>query len=293
MAFVSSTTVNTTARNTEQTGPRTRRGGALSASGKFRSCFVSDPKFYKLLQELAARGDISAAAKIVKTIIVDHIGNNDDAWPGIRTLARETGLSRPTVIKAISDLESKGLLIIDRRENGQVNHYRLPGKSGQESLPVKEVDRSSPFTTTGQETCPEAVKPFDHNHRDPLTNPCIYPQNSDELRLANLLFECIRERKKDFRQPNLAAWAKQIEYLVRLDHRKPERIEQVIRWVQQDAGNGGNWRGWQSVILSASKLRDKFDQLELQMEKGKGKAKPSRDFSEEESKVGTVISNES
>jgi hypothetical protein len=78
------------------------------------------------------------------------------------------------------------------------------------------------------------------------------------FRLAKLLLDLILDRKPDFRRPNLQSWAKEIDRMIRLDRRTPERIEAVIRWAQSDLF-------WQNNILSASKLRGQFDQLELKM----------------------------
>ena len=82
--------------------------------------------------------------------------------------------------------------------------------------------------------------------------------DSDELRLAAMLFELIRERKTDFKKPNLHSWAKHIGHMIRLDGRTPDRIEKVMRWAMDDSF-------WQTNILSTAKLRSKFDQLERKM----------------------------
>ena len=93
-----------------------------------------------------------------------------------------------------------------------------------------------------------------------------FAEYSIEFQLANYLFEKIRERKEDYKKPNLQKWAKSIDYLIRLDKKSPDKIKEVITWCQQDSGNGDNWAGWQNNILSTSKLREKFDALELRME---------------------------
>jgi hypothetical protein len=68
----------------------------------------------------------------------------------------------------------------------------------------------------------------------------------------------ILEEKPDFRRPDLDRWAAEIDRMLRLDGRTPERIEAVIRWCRRDAF-------WQSNILSTAKLRKHFDRLELRM----------------------------
>ena len=89
----------------------------------------------------------------------------------------------------------------------------------------------------------------------------IFVEDSIEFRLASLLLSEIKKRKNDFRQPNLQNWGKQVDLMIRLDHRKPDRIEKVIKWIQKDSF-------WDSNILSTKKLREKFDQLEMVMGKG-------------------------
>lgn len=80
----------------------------------------------------------------------------------------------------------------------------------------------------------------------------------EPFRLAELLLNLILARKPNFKKPNLQSWAKDIDRMLRLDKRTPDRVETVIRWTQQDPF-------WQANVLSASTLREKFDQLELKM----------------------------
>ena len=85
-----------------------------------------------------------------------------------------------------------------------------------------------------------------------------YADDTIEFRLSKYLFERIQNRKPDYKQPNLQEWAVQIDRIIRVDKRTPEKIKAVIEWCQAD-------NFWQNNILSTAKLRDKFDQLELKM----------------------------
>lgn len=87
-----------------------------------------------------------------------------------------------------------------------------------------------------------------------------YSSDSIEFGLAELLFSQIRLRKSDYKEPNLQNWSKHVDYMIRLDEREPERIEDVIKWCQEDDF-------WQDNVLSTATLRKKFDQLELRMNK--------------------------
>jgi predicted Fe-S protein YdhL (DUF1289 family) len=93
--------------------------------------------------------------------------------------------------------------------------------------------------------------------------------DSDEFRLAELLFELIRQRNPEHKAPDLQAWARHIDLMIRVDGRAPERIEQVMRWAAKDSF-------WSKNILSTAKLREKFDALAMKMG---GTSKPLRDIS--------------
>lgn len=86
----------------------------------------------------------------------------------------------------------------------------------------------------------------------------IYVETSNEYRLAKYLFELIRKNNPTYKEPNLQTWAKHIDYMIRIDKRKVEDIELVIEWCQSD-------KFWYKNILSTKKLREKYDQLFIQM----------------------------
>lgn len=60
---------------------------------------------------------------------------------------------------------------------------------------------------------------------------------------------------------DLTKWAKEFEHMINIDKRSSEDITTVMEFCQKDPF-------WQSNILSASKLREKFDQLYLKMKAG-------------------------
>jgi len=99
------------------------------------------------------------------------------------------------------------------------------------------------------------------------TSTSLYSPNSEEFRLASLLLSEIQKRKPDFKKPNLQKWAIHIDRMIRIDKRRPDRIEAVIRWCQQDAPKDESGFGWQNNILSTEKLRKQFDKLELAMDR--------------------------
>ena len=76
--------------------------------------------------------------------------------------------------------------------------------------------------------------------------------------LAGKLFECIRDRKDNYREPNMAQWSLDMDKILRLDKRTVEQVEELIAWSQQHDF-------WRHNILSPSKLRKQLDRLEMIM----------------------------
>lgn len=85
-----------------------------------------------------------------------------------------------------------------------------------------------------------------------------FSSDSAEFRLAELLFALIRQRNPEHKAPDLQAWARHVDLMIRVDGRSPERIEEVIRWTARDSF-------WSKNILSTSKLRQQFDALVMKM----------------------------
>lgn len=89
-------------------------------------------RFVKLPLHVLARSDLSPAAKLVYAAIADRIGRNSEAWPGVRRLANDCGLSPATVVHATHRLEAVGLLTVDHvsgNPGGRTNRYRLRERS--------------------------------------------------------------------------------------------------------------------------------------------------------------------
>ena len=91
--------------------------------------------------------------------------------------------------------------------------------------------------------------------------------------MSQLLCDLIISRRESFKKPNLQAWAKHIDLMIRIDKRDPKEIEDVIKWCQQDSF-------WQDNILSTAKLRKQYDALALKMGKGAFEAPPQPDWTD-------------
>ena len=88
---------------------------------------------------------------------------------------------------------------------------------------------------------------------------------------ADEFIEQLKKRNYEWpknKEPEIQSWAEEIDHLVRIDKREPERIRTVIKWLQRDIhppqGMRG-WKGWGTVILSPKNLREKWGQIIEQM----------------------------
>ncbi|WP_144616251.1 DNA replication protein DnaD [Bacillus cereus] len=80
---------------------------------------------------------------------------------------------------------------------------------------------------------------------------------------AKYLFELIKGNNPNQKEPNFESWANEFRLIRERDNRELQDIKDVIDWCQADVF----WRG---NILSPKKLREKFDQLTIQMNSRKG-----------------------
>jgi hypothetical protein len=77
---------------------------------------------------------IAPSRKIVLLSMADRAGETHLCWPSIARLEADTCLDRKTILAAISDLESMGLIAVNR-VLGRGNCYQLLGVDGRETSP--------------------------------------------------------------------------------------------------------------------------------------------------------------
>jgi hypothetical protein len=182
--------------------------------------------------------------------------NYGESLKSITTWAKRWGWSRNKVYRYVKLLESRNMIATKSEQVTTrlrvCNYSRYDPKQNADGTPDRtQIERKQNADRTQADT--------DNNAKhEKNVEKDRYSPNSNEFRLASLLLNLILERKPDFRKPSLQKWAVHIDRMIRLDHRKSERIEAAIRWCQKDDF-------WQNNILSTEKLRKHFDRLELEM----------------------------
>lgn len=146
------------------------------------------------------------------------------------------------------------------RSNGDVSRFN--GKKGGRPRKPKNNPvglQKEPSTNPALTQTKGNQEPL-NNNQEPLNNKKTFAEDSTEFRLANFLYQNILKNKPDLKKPNLQNWAKDADLLLRIDKRNIETVKKLITWIQNDDFEMCN-------VLSISKLRTRFDSLEIKMNK--------------------------
>ena len=106
----------------------------------------------------------------------------------------------------------------------------------------------------------------------------IYDDDSPYLQLAKHLYKKINNNGP-IKKPNFQTWADDIRKMVELDERDIGKVGRMIEWCQKDSF-------WSSNILSAKKLREKYDVMARQANR-----KPERGYNKPKGRVEELPSH--
>src|SRR5699024_3943236 len=177
--------------------------------------------------------------------------------------------SESTVKRAIGRLEKKNLLYIgnynkagfDKTKWYSINYEelnkRVTQQSGQNDPTIGSkwtddefnLNRTIPVTTT--KTTTKTTKKTNSTSRSKLKFA------THHLKLAELLYKEILHNNPQHKNPNLESWANDFRLMMEIDKREGKEIQELILFSQSHDF-------WYKNILSAGKLREKYDVLILE-----------------------------
>jgi hypothetical protein len=197
-------------------------------------------------------------------------GSHNGAWPRRETIATDLQLSLEGLRKIVKRLAARGCVEVARPEHtapGAGLSYRVitPTAGGVNTPTLGGVNEGNTPTVVGVNTPPAEPPHIGRTHTLNTANSNS-SSRAHSIRLAGLLRDLITQRQPKAREhkASLEVWADDIDRLIRIDDHGPEEIEAVIRWCQADSF-------WQGNIRSGKKLRQKYDQLESQMNRPRGR----------------------
>lgn len=198
------------------------------------------------------------------------VGKNGKCFKSVRTLAEETGMGKTKVSETIKSLQRKHDLL---RDKSLIKVISKPKKDGGGNLisitnimPDNMLFFESQKVSAERTGCPpdgQGVRVANEGgtpshiidiKKEPLRKNPLY------LQISEYLFSKIKTENPNHKPPNLNAWADQIQRMAEIDKRAPEEIKRMIDWIYSNHDPF-----WKTCILSTQKLREKYDQIFIQM----------------------------
>jgi hypothetical protein len=177
----------------------------------------------------------------------------------VLSLSRRWKWSRGKVNRFLDELETEQQIVQQKnRVTSVITIINYDSYQGNGQQTEQQTDNRQ--ATDGQQTDTNNNNKNEKNgkKKDIKTSP-------DALRLSGFLADKVLENLPTYsklvpskRETTIQRWAVDIDRLNRINGKSWEEIETVIEWCQRDSF-------WSSNILSGKKLRDKFDQLQLNM----------------------------
>lgn len=221
---------------------------------------------------------LGGTVKLTYIALLNRANDAGECWPSLDTLESDVGVSRNTVIGNIKKLEELGLLERERRvgaDGGNTsNLYRVnvwAGTSRGSAIPA-------PPSSSGNLGAGSILHPPSSNEnleeRPSETNPGETGSAVAELRpdveaLLDL-FDAELRRNGVEQMPTRGKRNRDaMRLMLDRDKRRPEDIATAIRWVQSNTF-------WRSNVMCAAKLREKYEQLQLDAKRGRGSSAGSK-----------------
>lgn len=174
----------------------------------------------------------------------------DTQWLSLSYISNSTGHAKSHISKTLNGLIKKKAIILE-----------ILGKKRIYSLNVSRWGVTYQVTEgylTGNEGLPNREPIKDTNIKD-TNKETRRMYRKEDLDLAELLYGLIKEENPAwYVKPNWDVWAEDIRKIQQIDGRTHKQVEFMIRWSQND-------KFWRKNILSPAKLREKFNQLVVEV----------------------------
>lgn len=104
--------------------------------------------FYQIPKDIAARKDVSLAGKLLYGVLYDYQRYTKRKGyniinPGVDRLAKEIGVTKPVIFRAIKSLNKAGLLTVKKGSGRYTNTYEITSASSNETSPQREDNSSN------------------------------------------------------------------------------------------------------------------------------------------------------
>ena len=209
------------------------------------------------------------ATKLVLLRLADSANDETgECWPSLKHIQDKCNIkSKNTIRRALEILEQLGLVVVIKRKltatQNTSNLYKLNIKKILN--PSSELGGSNSELGGGSNSEPRTNNSFEPINESNSTSGKNFPlaktgkkfvYTDDDLRAANWIFGLIKNLSPNVKTPTFESWANEIRLMRERDGRTLKDICELFKWANKD-------EFWSANILSPSKLRDKWDQLEI------------------------------
>jgi hypothetical protein len=164
------------------------------------------------------------------------------------------GISIQNVRTALKRFKKLGFLtVVPTNKNTLITIVNWEFYQERENYSTNKIT-SKQQATNKQLTTNKNEKKINNVNNNSFNDRKVYDSDSVPFNLTIRLLKKIRLHHQEFKEPNLQKWSDDFNTMLENDLRKPEEITYLIDWCQQDSF-------WKSIILSPSKIRQKYDQL--------------------------------
>ena len=208
--------------------------------------------------------DLTIDAKAIYAFMASFAGAGNTSFPSVKFITDKLGISRQRFNKHRKLLEDKGYITIkkERKSDGswESNVYTLETLPRLQNPTLDNLTLDNPTSgnvTTNNNTI---------NNNTKSTSRSKLKFETHHLKLAELLYKEILHNNPQHKKPNLESWANDFRLMMEIDKREGKEIQELILFSQSHDF-------WYKNILSAGKLREKYDVLILEKNGKQGNKK--------------------
>lgn len=225
--------------------------------------FLTDPKVERMVDR-HGNDAIAVSLALLSQAMLQESGGTVERTYG--TLAKEANTDRDTAFAVVETAAEVGFLVLDGGDDFEFQvtfpawsrHQGNFRKAKSRARKAHEQADVTPGHARSRDVSPES-RPVTKSHLQDRTGEEKTGQEMSPLRadapLSHLLADLVAENDPNGKRPNITkAWAVEEDRLIRLDGRRREEAERLIRWTQADPF----WRG---NVLSMPKFRQRYGQL--------------------------------
>lgn len=234
---------------------------------KIEHALPDKPEVWQIAEDLGLDPDAVVGKLIRMWVWFDNNTHNGNA-PSVTSalLDRHVGVQDfvKTVQKAgwIDVVDDRLVVKNFARHNGKTAKTRAQARDRQEEFRNKNKDKTKPSQNSNAESVTNALleKRREENKKTKIKQVDTPNYEPRDLDAAKQIFSRIHQLNPKAKKPNIKSWAKDIRLMRERDSRSYEDIWRVFDWANKDSF-------WQGNILSPKKLRAKYDQLVMQMQR--------------------------